>query len=251
MEKESGIYQIRNIINDKIYIGKSVNLNNRKSQHFLSLRKNIHKNFKLQGSVNKHGINNFVFEILEICKDIDTKEINYINKFNTCKTGYNISSDIQHMSEKWITKLKYLRKNDPKYIKQFLDFRSKADESNRVKINEYDLNGKYIKTWNSIIEASKFYNYKSNSMLMSVLNFKRSRASNKLFRYYENNTFDINPYQSFRKTKLKFTNNEEELIFDSGLEASKYFKVSRSLISMKLKIGKHNNYIIEKIKWKQ
>ena len=100
MEGLSGIYQIRNIINNKVYIGKSVNLNNRKSQHFLSLRKNIHKNFKLQGSVNKHGINNFVFEILEICKDIDTKEINYINKFNTCKTGYNISSDIQHMSKK-------------------------------------------------------------------------------------------------------------------------------------------------------
>ncbi len=247
MEKESGIYQIRNIINGKIYIGKSINLNNRKSQHFLSLRKNIHKNFKLQGSVNKHGINNFVFEILEICKDIDTKEINYINKFNTCKTGYNISSDIQHMSEKWITKLKYLRKNDPKYIKQFLDFRSKADESNRVKINEYDLNGNYIKTWNSIVEAQLYYNLKSSKSIISVLKFERSRCVNKLFRYYNNDTSNIKPYQSFRKTKLKFTNDIHELIFNSGIEAAEHFNISRSNISVRLKQGMYKNYSIEKI----
>lgn len=247
MEGLSGIYQIRNIINNKVYIGKSVNLNNRKSQHFLSLRKNIHKNFKLQGSVNKHGINNFVFEILEICKDIDTKEINYINKFNTCKTGYNISSDIQHMSEKWITKLKYLRKNDPKYIKQFLDFRSKADESNRVKINEYDLDGNYIKTWNSIVEAQLNHNLKSSKSIISVLKFERSRCVNKLFRYYENDISNINPYQSFRKTKLKFSNETEIIIFDSGLEASKYFNISRSLVTQRLKKGNYKDYKIEKI----
>lgn len=247
MEKESGIYQIRNIINDKIYIGKSINLINRKSQHFLNLRKNTHKNFKLQGSVNKHGIDNFVFEILEKCDDIDTKEINYINKFNTCKTGYNISSAVQHMSEKWITKLKYLRKNDPKYIKQFKNCQEKSFESIRVKINEYDLNGNYVKTWNSIVEAQLYYNLKSAKSISMVLNFQRSRCVNKLFRYYNNDTFNIKPYQSFRKTKLKFINDTHELIFNSGIEAAEYFNISRSNISIRLKQGKYKNYTIRKI----
>ena len=83
--KKSGIYKITNIINNKLYIGKSINLFQRKSQHFSKLRKNEHKNFKLQGSVNKYGIDNFKFEVLEYCTNIDDKEIEYIHKYNSCK----------------------------------------------------------------------------------------------------------------------------------------------------------------------
>jgi group I intron endonuclease len=251
VKKQSGIYQIRNLINNKVYIGKSVNINNRKTQHFSSLRNNKHKNFKLQGSVNKHGIDNFVFEILELCEEIDIKEIEYINKYNSCKNGYNISSEKSHMSKKWISKLKYLRKNDNKYIEQFNNFRLKADESNRVKINEYDLNGNFIKTWDSIIEASRFYNHKCNSLIMDVLKFKRSKISNKMFRYYNGETSNIKPYQSFRKTKLRFIKDNKELIFQSGLEAANYFNTSRANISLSLKKGSYKDYNIEQIKWNQ
>lgn len=242
MEKLSGIYCIRNIINNKVYIGKSINLLKRKTSHFSNLKQNKHKNFKLQGSINKYGIDKFIFEILEYCdnKDIDLKEIEYINKYNSSIKGYNIHSDIQHHSEEWLNKLRHLRKSDSRFIEQFKNCQSKAD--NRIKINEYDLEGEYIKTWNSITEASKFYNIDKSSV-SAVLTFKRSKVINKMFRYFEN-TNNINIYKSFRKKQLKFISNNEELIFNSGKEVAEYFKRTPSWVTQITKKGNYNNYKI-------
>ncbi len=63
----TGIYSITNLFNNKIYIGWTSNFNNRKSKHFYELLNNIHKNQHLQKAFNKYGIENFKFEILEIC----------------------------------------------------------------------------------------------------------------------------------------------------------------------------------------
>lgn len=63
---ESGIYQIRNIINKEIYIGSSINLEKRKSVHFSLLRSGKHHSIKLQRAFNKYGKENFKFEILEL-----------------------------------------------------------------------------------------------------------------------------------------------------------------------------------------
>ena len=64
----TGVYQIRNTINNKIYVGSSSrNLLFRRNQHFSELAKNKHPNKKLQNSYNKHGKNNFIFEILSKC----------------------------------------------------------------------------------------------------------------------------------------------------------------------------------------
>lgn len=63
----SGIYQIRNKINNKIYIGSSKNLVERERTHFVNLRINHHTNKHLQASFNKYGSENFVFETLLTC----------------------------------------------------------------------------------------------------------------------------------------------------------------------------------------
>ena len=47
---ESGIYRIRNLTNNKFYIGSAINLNKRKNQHFHYLRNNKHHNKPLQNS---------------------------------------------------------------------------------------------------------------------------------------------------------------------------------------------------------
>lgn len=64
---KSGIYKITNIINNKFYIGSSCNIRVRYNEHIRELLKNNHPNKKLQNSFNKHGRNNFKFEILAIC----------------------------------------------------------------------------------------------------------------------------------------------------------------------------------------
>ena len=63
----SGIYTITNIIDNKLYVGYTNNFKKREQSHFLELKKFIHKNQHLQRAVNKYGIENFKFEIIEEC----------------------------------------------------------------------------------------------------------------------------------------------------------------------------------------
>lgn len=65
----SGIYIIRNLANDKVYIGKSKNIKQRKNTHFSALKLNKHNNQHLQNSYNKYGKNNFEFDVLEYCEE--------------------------------------------------------------------------------------------------------------------------------------------------------------------------------------
>jgi group I intron endonuclease len=62
-----GIYKIENIVTGDFYIGQSINLKNRRYQHFYELKKNKHKNKYLQNSFNKYGKENFKFFILLYC----------------------------------------------------------------------------------------------------------------------------------------------------------------------------------------
>lgn len=58
-----GIYCIKNKINNKVYIGKAINVENRFKNHIKNLNNNSHKNKHLIASWNKHGERNFEFSI--------------------------------------------------------------------------------------------------------------------------------------------------------------------------------------------
>lgn len=66
-ELKSGIYCIENKISKKIYIGSTENFDDRKYNHFYKLENKIHNNRHLQNSYNKHGMDAFIFSILEYC----------------------------------------------------------------------------------------------------------------------------------------------------------------------------------------
>lgn len=87
----SGIYCIENIINGKKYIGSSINIHKRKNSHFYGLKRNKHKNCKLQNSYNLHGKEAFIFYLL---LEVDDKKI-LIEKeqyfINEIKPAYNIN----------------------------------------------------------------------------------------------------------------------------------------------------------------
>lgn len=96
-----GIYCIRNIVNNKIYVGQTGDRRGfpgRWSVERRNLRRNNNKpNRYLQNAWNKYGENNFKFEILESFKVRDKKllmnrEHYWIMKFNSNnnKFGYNI-----------------------------------------------------------------------------------------------------------------------------------------------------------------
>lgn len=60
------IYEIRNLINNKVYIGSSKQVNKRFTIHRHRLNKNTHANKYLQAAWNKYGKDAFEFKVIHI-----------------------------------------------------------------------------------------------------------------------------------------------------------------------------------------
>jgi group I intron endonuclease len=95
--KKSGIYQIRNLTNNKIYLGSSKQFSSRLRSHkSLLLQKKKHHAYKLQRAINKYGLSNFIFEIIELVPESSLMEIEqeYLDILKPYSSkGYNTSQD--------------------------------------------------------------------------------------------------------------------------------------------------------------
>lgn len=146
------IYKFTNNINGKIYIGQSINPNKRKMEHLYG-RKNK-KNTYFDNILRKKGMENFTFEIIDKAyntNDIDKLEKEYIKKFNSLKpNGYNICKGGRNQQGSW----------------------------NSKPINEYDLKGNYIATYES---ASYYHNFINKNYDRRMI----TRSCNELKHYKE------------------------------------------------------------------
>ena len=84
------IYKITNRLNNKCYIGQTTQEPNvRWKQHVKP------KKYKcaIYSAILKHGLDNFIFEIIEKTEQelLDEREIYYIKKYNSYKNGYNLT----------------------------------------------------------------------------------------------------------------------------------------------------------------
>lgn len=93
--KVSGVYIIKNTHNGKCYIGSSVNIKKRWSEHKWLLNKNSHHSPHLQNAWNFYGGESFIIEVLEECPvyDLLKREQHYIDsilpEYNVSKTAGN------------------------------------------------------------------------------------------------------------------------------------------------------------------
>lgn len=81
-----GIYKITNKLSGKTYIGQSNDIERRLKEH------KYKKDIPIELAIQKYGVENFIFEILEECplNELDEKEKYYINLYNTYRgNGYN------------------------------------------------------------------------------------------------------------------------------------------------------------------
>lgn len=101
------IYLIRNLVNHKVYVGQTCNPSRRRSGHFSNTKKQIDHPF--YRSIQKHGVENFSFEVIEECSDdqIDDREIYWITYYDSCNRefGYNIEPGGRGITNKTRKKL--------------------------------------------------------------------------------------------------------------------------------------------------
>jgi len=88
------IYAIKNLVNNKVYIGSTKSPKTRKYSHFRQLSKGTHFSIHLQSSYNKYGKDKFSFYVLEECtfENRIAREVYYISQHNSHlpEYGYNI-----------------------------------------------------------------------------------------------------------------------------------------------------------------
>lgn len=86
----TGIYEIRNTLNGKRYIGSAVNFHARWTKHQSELRRGVHHSNPLQRAWNKHGQGAFQFVKILICERAEL--ITYEQMaFTAYKPQYNVS----------------------------------------------------------------------------------------------------------------------------------------------------------------
>lgn len=85
------IYKITNLINQKSYIGKTeYNPPERRwRQHQQESKKDRSKHRALYKAINKYGLSNFVFEVIEETMTPNEREQYYIQYYDTFHHGYN------------------------------------------------------------------------------------------------------------------------------------------------------------------
>lgn len=81
--KVCGIYEIRNLVNNKVYIGSTINLQKRYNSHISQLKNQNHDNQHLQNSYNQYGIDKFEMKLLKTCDEISLliEEQFYLNLY--------------------------------------------------------------------------------------------------------------------------------------------------------------------------
>jgi len=162
------IYAIKNLLNNKCYIGSTKSPKTRKYDHFRLLKLQKHHSLHLQQSYNRYGKQFFSFYIIEECSEINRKEkeLFYINHFKSYDRdfGYNIYEPNENKfkcSES--TKQKILNKH-------ILSGYAKS-------IDVYSIQGEKIKTYLSIDSCSKELKI-NRSVIYDLLNKKRKSYKN-------------------------------------------------------------------------
>jgi group I intron endonuclease len=82
------IYEIRNTINNKRYVGSTVSLKERWKLHINNLRKGTHHSLLLQRAFDKYGLDAFEFNVLECVLD-SRHNLQIEQKYLDTKPEYN------------------------------------------------------------------------------------------------------------------------------------------------------------------
>lgn len=180
--KENQIYKITNLLNNKVYIGLTIQGARTRYIHHLYETRSGSK-FPIHNSIRKHGMENFNLEILETSENSETlKELekHYIKLYNSNnrKLGYNLTEGgdgtlgRKHSEE---TKSKIRNKAFNRIVSEETKNRMKASHEKlealglkkRKEVEVY-LEDKLIGRFRSLTKAAKFLNIAHQSISDSL-----------------------------------------------------------------------------------
>ena len=90
--KPSGVFQIKNMVNGKVLLGSSLNLEGPLNKHRFMLKINGHPNKELQQDWNELGPDQFSFEILETVQLSESP-------------NFNLKDELTLLEEIWLEKI--------------------------------------------------------------------------------------------------------------------------------------------------
>lgn len=178
------IYVIKNIVNDKVYVGQATSAYDRFRRHRNNRVSADKQSTEIIQAMKEIGVDNFYYVILEVCDDsvADEREVHYIKQFDSFKNGYNntigglgvhyISDEefekckemllsgmvIKDIEEKTLIDHHILKrelgKRLPNY-RQIVNKNVKAQRraTSKAPVNQYDLDGNFIRRYSNIREA--------------------------------------------------------------------------------------------------
>lgn len=273
-----GVYSITNTVTGKKYIGSSVDIKRRWSDHKKILKKGNSSSYKLQNSYNKHGEGVFVYKIEEGDVPIGNllnKEQEWCIFYNSVDNGYNIiyptDKGCHHPKELGKGAMNYLLEKGPNNLKymskeEWIKRRTENPEfkvSSLKEIKEhpgkkavYKIHPKtfeILEEFDSIIKASGNNEYISNRISCSLqLNNKEckklSRRNGFVYIFKsEYDDIDFSKYLKFPKPiiiknsyNIKNIDSQEVREFNTLQEIADFLQSNKTQV-IRLKKGFKNS----------
>lgn len=240
----SGIYQIKNKNNGKLYVGSAKNFSNRWNRHLYSLKGGFHHSIKLQRSYDKHGEESFEFSVIEELpykKDIILERENFwIKELNSKDNGYNIADasfgDVisNHPNKENIIS-KRTKSHKATMDKLGIDGRRKKYGKSGDKNGRYDENTHfYCKCGNRITK-----------MAQTCSSCRDRNGKNNPFYGKNHSDFTKRTISENRKgcspVNIKTTSADGN-IFENATKCAKFFNISPALVTYRVKSDKWKNW---------
>ena len=179
-----GIYKLINNKNNKVYVGQSVNIEQRFKDHINNLRNNNHYAYKLQNFYNQNkNLKSFkiTYEILEIVdnkKHLNSREQYYIQLYDSHKNGYNsiglngesVHTKKRERENKRVNKITKNKKEYYKLINKYKDnlYLQYTGYNNTYLYRVNEAIKYFVKNYNLTLYKAEISQYKSNVNLSVI-----------------------------------------------------------------------------------
>lgn len=241
------IYKITNLVNGKVYIGKTIyDCEKRFRQHLQEAKKHTHR--KLYNAINKYGQENFIVETLIEADNskLDELEQYYIDQYDSFRTGYNMTMggdggtnhyvDMNIVCHLWdegktvgqiadiIKCPAYIVSN---HLRKYSNFSSEEafKRANCKTVYQYDVFGKFIREWESTQEAERYYNGTNADNIRACTRGEQKTAYKSQWSYIKKDYMPDIHLQAWNLPIHQYSKDGQFLQeFESVSQARKYMK---------------------------